>query len=524
MGIVSFVNTMRQSNALDSRKMICRVWAKVIATILLGGGLSVSAAPNLSRHVVLVVWDGMRPDFVSERNTPVLWKLARAGTTFRNHHAVYPSATEVNGVALATGAYPNRNGIIANYEFRPEIDKTRMIHSEDRMAVRKGDELSGGKYVALPTLAENVRAAGLTSFVSAAKPVGLLQDRHELISLGDGAWVLGPLGGFANSDKAPAAERDRQATVALTDSLSRKKQANFSLLWLSEPDDTEHKFAPGSKEALAAMTSSDENLGRILAALDRNHARESTDVLIVSDHGFSTIQRSVDLRKILKDAGFDVVTQFTSEPKPGQIMLVGQGGSALFYVIEHDAAVIRHVVEFLQQSDFAGPIFTRGPVEGTFGFDQARIDSPHAPDVEMAFRWNNSKNQFGIPGMIDADWNRKAGQGTHATLSQFDMHNLLIAVGPAFRSGLTDDLPSGNVDLAPTIYRILGITSPQPLDGRVLSEAMANLNDVVPQSETKTVEATREFPAGKWRQTLKVSRAGSTIYLDQANGAFEPKR
>ena len=31
------------------------------------------------RHVVVIVWDGMRPDFVSEQNTPALWKLARSG-------------------------------------------------------------------------------------------------------------------------------------------------------------------------------------------------------------------------------------------------------------------------------------------------------------------------------------------------------------------------------------------------------------------------------------------------------------
>ena len=74
--------------------------------------------------------------------------------------------------------------------------------------------------------------------------------------------------------------------------------------------------------------------------------------------------------------------------------------------------------------------------------------------------------------MIDADWQRKAGEGTHATLSRFDMHNTLIAAGPDFRRGEIVDLPSGNVDLAPTILRILGITSPQQIDGRILSEAM----------------------------------------------------
>ena len=76
-------------------------------------------AAKPERHVLIVVWDGMRPDFVSEQNTPTLWKLAREGVTFRNHHAVYPSATNVNGTAMVTGLYPGKSGIIANHVFRP---------------------------------------------------------------------------------------------------------------------------------------------------------------------------------------------------------------------------------------------------------------------------------------------------------------------------------------------------------------------------------------------------------------------
>src|SRR5262249_44836510 len=111
--------------------MIFRILTKLIAAILTAWGASVSAAPNPPRHVLLVVWDGMRPDFVTEKTTPVLWSLTREGVTFRNHHAVYPCATEVNGVAIVTGTYPSHSGIIANYQFRPEIDKMKMIHSED---------------------------------------------------------------------------------------------------------------------------------------------------------------------------------------------------------------------------------------------------------------------------------------------------------------------------------------------------------------------------------------------------------
>jgi arylsulfatase A-like enzyme len=258
--------------------------------------------------------------------------------------------------------------------------------------------------------------------------------------------------------------------------------------------------------------------------LDQRGARETTDVFVVSDHGFSTIERSVDLRKILSGAGFTAKTEFTDEPKAGEIMLVGNGGSVLFYVVQHDPATTRRLVEFLQKSDFAGVIFTKEPMQGTFGLDQAKIDSQHAPAVVMAFRWNDSKNPFGIAGMIDADWQRGAGKGTHATLSRFDMHNTLIAAGPDFRAGQLDDLSTGNVDLAPTILRILGITPPQKLDGRVLSEAMINIDMPALKPETKTIEATKNFPSGTWRQSLQTSRVGSTIYLDEAKGIFVPKR
>ena len=125
--------------------------------------------------------------------------------------------------------------------------------------------------------------------------------------------------------------------------------------------------------------------------------------------------------------------------------------------------------------------------------------------------------------MIDADWQRAAGKGTHVTLSRFDMHNILIVAGPDFRRGETDDLPSGNIDLAPTILQVLGIKLPQQLDGRILSEAKANLNAPAAKAETRMIEATKDFPSGAWRQSLKISRVGSTIYLDEGTGTLTPK-
>jgi arylsulfatase A-like enzyme len=490
-----------------------------------------------SRHVLVVVWDGMRPDFVSQENTPALWKLANEGVVFRNHHAVYPSATNVNGTALVTGVYPGHSGVIANHDYRPEIDHKHSIDVEIPAVVEKGDELFDGKYISVSTMAELVRRAGGRTAIAAAKTVGLLLDRHvdhgrgkNCVTLFAGKSLpreaLAPIADALGPFPSAHLQQDAWTTKALTDFLWKDGVPAFSLLWLGEPDLTQHESAPGAPPALAAIKSSDENLATVLSALDQRRARETTDVFVVSDHGFSTIERSVDLRKILNGAGFTAKTEFTDEPKAGEIMLVGNGGSVLFYVVQHDPATTRRLMEFLQQSDFAGVIFTKEPMQGTFGLDQAKIDSPHVPDVVMAFRWNDLKNHFGVPGMIDADWQRRAGEGTHATLSRFDMHNMLIAAGPDFRRGQMGDLPSGNVDLAPTVLRILGLTSAQQLDGRVLSEALVKLDPATAElkPETKTIEATKDFPTGTWRQSLQISRVATTIYLDEGNGAFVPKR
>ena len=505
------------------------------------------------RHVVVVVWDGMRPDFVTEQNTPTLWNLAREGITFRNHHAVYPSATMVNGTAIVTGVYPGKNGIIANHVYRPDIDPHHSIDVELPAVVKKGDEVSGGKYILVPTIAELVQHAGGRTVIASAKTVGLLLDRQADVGTAKNCVTLfagkslpaeiipsitATLGPFPSGHL----QQDAWTTKAMTDCFWKDGVPALSVLWLGEPDLTQHESAPGAPAALAAIKSADENLAAVLSALDQRDARGRTDVFIVSDHGFSTIKRSVDLRRILNDAGFTAKieelriakdgnqsaggirdkTEFNDQPKPGDIMLAANGGSVLFYVVGHDKKLIRRLVEFLQQSDFAGVIFTKEPMEGTFGLTQALIQRGDAPDVVMAFRWTDLQNQFGVTGEIDADWQRAAGKGTHATLSRFDMHNTLIAAGPDFKRGQTDDLPTGNVDLVPTILQILGIKVPHQMDGRILSEAVAAPTSLLPapKPEAKSIEARKDFPSGTWRQTLKISRVGSTIYLDEGNGAF----
>jgi predicted AlkP superfamily pyrophosphatase or phosphodiesterase len=490
--------------------------------------------PN-DRHVVVVVWDGMRPDFVTEANTPALCKLAQEGVTFKQHHSVYITATNVNGTAMATGVFPNRNGILANREFRPAIDPRNVFDNADPAIIKKADEVTGGKYVAAPTIAEIVRAAGRKTAVVGTKSVVFLHDRQAEwtdasfknsikfaaapmpTALRDETLRL--LGPFLTGPGKTSDERNRYATRALTEVMWRDEQPAFSLLWLSDPDQAEHDTSPGSEACVAAVRSSDRNLALVLDALEKKNWRESTDVFVVSDHGFSTVERAIDFTAELRKAGFDATASFRETPKRGQIITADNAGTILFYVIEHDREVVARLVEWLQRSDFAGVIFPREKFEGTFPLETVRANTADAPDVMVSLRWNKKSNGFGVAGQIIADNARPAGQGTHATLSEFDVHNMLIAAGPDFRERTALTLPSSNLDLAPTILRLLGLEPPQKLDGRILLEAMeekAERTEVL----SKTMRATRKFPSGEWEQHLRVSLVGETIYIDEGNGAF----
>ncbi len=489
-------------------------------------------------HVVVVVWDGMRPDLVTEKNAPTLFALARSGVFFKNNHAAYPSSTNVNGAVLATGFSPGHNGIVANQEYRPEIDPAKPFDTSDFPALDGSDPQVVAKLLAVPTIPEILQAAGHWTAVAGSKPVAQLFDRArtrtseaakkstvvyrgKILPAGAGARVTSALGPFPVRKTFPNESEDDWTTKALTNVLWRDEIPKFSLLWLSEPDLTEHETALGAPAAMAAIKSSDRNLAKVLAALKAKDALTTTDIFVVSDHGFSTVGITVDVAAQLRAAGLDAVRAFKQTPKRGQILVVSLGGTVTFYVVEHDPAVIAKLVDALQRSDFAGVIMTRVRDPGTFTFAQAKVASPTAPDVIVACHWNDQPNEFGIAGQMTSDIGRSEGHGSHSTLSPHDMKNTLIASGPDFRRGWENETPSGNIDLAPTVLWLLGLKAPRPMEGRVLREAFAG-SQATPAIAPKNAEAQRRIGDRIWRQHLSGVTVDGVTYFLEGDGTSTP--
>ncbi len=516
-------------------------WLFVTALV----GLLAVAAPNASatakaEHIVLIVWDGMRPDFVTEKNAPNLTALSRSGVFFNNNHAAYTSSTNVNGAVLATGDAPERTGIIANQEYRPEIDPLKPFDTSDcpKFDDPKSDVIV--HYLGAPTIAELVQKAGFRTAVAGSKPVAQLFDRarqresdaarqsavvyrgHFLPKKIEKA-VTKTVGAYPNEKFFPRSAENAWTTRALTEFMWKNEVPKFSLLWLSEPDLSQHEFGPGSPNALAAIKSDDDNLGRVLEALRAKNALATTDIMVVSDHGFSTIHRSFDVAKLLREAGFDAVRAYSGKPKPGQILVLTLGGSVSFYIAGHDGAVLEKLIDFLQRSKFAGVILTRAPHPGTFTYAQAQVNSANAPDLLVANRWSARPYEFGTEGEIASDLGKNAGQGSHSTFSPYDLNNTLIASGPDFRQGWKEETPTGNIDVAPTIMHLLGLEPPEPPDGRVLLEALRDGGEA-PVSNPQDLAAERDLGESVWRQTLRLTTVGSSRYFLEGNGGRASKQ
>ena len=112
-----------------------------------------------------MVWDGLRPDLVTQRDTPNLFRMAREGVRFDRHHSIFPTLTMVNATALATGAPPGVNGLVGNnfyLEPSPETPKGQVVSAEGPKAILNlnGATAFKGRLIGLDTIAQEVAREG----------------------------------------------------------------------------------------------------------------------------------------------------------------------------------------------------------------------------------------------------------------------------------------------------------------------------------------------------------------------------
>jgi arylsulfatase A-like enzyme len=566
----------------------------------------VPPAPPPGRSVIIVVWDGLRPDAVTAADTPNLARLRDAGVDFTDNHATYPTFTMMNAASFATGAFSDATGYYGNVLWQPAatgndaaarpVDFRQPVFTEDYAVL---DDLNGPnkQLLLVDTLFDAAQRAGMVTlaigkggaaYLQDAGRGGLILDERTALPLGfarelqaagvalppttpnayaSGELVLGPDNGNPVEFKpiqrlkegvspdptddtgSPYKRALEYLFTTYLDHVLPDKHPRLTVLWLRDPDTTEHNYGIGSPNWHDAMRANDQLLGRLVARLEALHGSDTTDLLVVSDHGHSNVSGPLDrfplrairdgavadidphgysvsgmvrLADLLRRAGFTafdglgctlnfgtgirqdntpvypVLTdgdgsicgkegqkyqappyKVPAELPPGSLVVAVNGGSDYIYVPDHDPALLRKTVGFLQSRAEVGAIFIDdryGPVPGTMplGAIHARNAAGKNPDIILSYDHDENAVIEGTRGIeIAGMLNGASYRGMHGSFSPRDVHNILIAAGPDFRRGFRDPLPTGNVDVAPTVARILGVPLPHA-QGRTLFEAMAH--------------------------------------------------
>jgi arylsulfatase A-like enzyme len=387
----------------------------------------------------------------------------------------------------------------------------------------------------------------------------------------DGKVAIAARDSADTTQGAPEDAANKYMMSVYTQYILPQKKPMLSLIWFRTPDNVEHGYGPGSANMKAGLRSQDARLGELIAALRANGMDSTTNIVVVSDHGHSSVSgpvatfplraitasttvpsggvstasigaadpngysfsgdvRSADLLTYRGFAAYDGSGCSTSAmygitadgkpvipvkvdttgslcgsantkyqaisaglakpvasfkvPAPGSlpangIVVAANGGSDYFYVPGHDAATVQKLVTFLQQREEYGAIFVDsryGNIPGTLSMAQVNLENAKRqnngqPDVVVSFTWDYNTSVQGMPGI---EFESVGGQrGMHGSFGISDVHNTLIANGPSFLANKVVTTPSGNVDVAPTVAYLLGLSMPQA-DGRVLNEGLAN--------------------------------------------------
>ncbi len=165
-------------------------------------------------------------------------------------------------------------------------------------------------------------------------------------------------------------------------------------------------------------------------------------------------------------------------PKPipaGAIVVAANAGSDYLFVPDGNLDTVKAAVMSLQSRLQFGAIFVsdkHGEIAGTLPMSLIKTESSgngRAPDIIVSFNYDENVAVAGKSGVSYASSvNRR---GDHGSFSPTDTHISLMASGPDFKSGFDDTLPTANVDIAPTVARILQFSMPA-VQGRVLEEAL----------------------------------------------------
>ena len=441
-------------------------------------GLLASGARAADRLVVLISIDGLASYYLDDpkADMPTIRRMAREGASAGRMKCALPTVTWPNHTTLATGVFPGRHGVIANsYWDRKEGKSVALIPDP----LFDKDEI-----VKVPTIYDVAHDAGLKTagicwpasrnaktldwtvpdifpdelFQKCSTPKFLEELRAEHIPFDmQETWCKAPGGGV---------QRDwmyaRMTRLAI-----RKLRPNLVLLHLMETDHVQHGKGPKTPDAYWACSHEDDRVRDVLEACEAEFPGRAT-IFVTSDHGFIPYTREIKPNVALRKAGLLAVEGGKITKRDATAL--GQGSSTFIYVLDRArrAEILKKLPELFRGVEGLDEIVELKD------FGKYHLVSPDK-DPRMADLVLTCKDGFSFNDGATGDdvvTPPSALKGSHGCSPNHPMmYATFVAWGAGIQPGVK--LPEvNNVDVSPTIARLLGLTM-KDVDGRVLNEILA---------------------------------------------------
>jgi len=258
------------------------------------------AEPEAPRTVVLVSIDAFRADYLSPEATPNLARIAREGVHAAWMNPSYPSLTFPNHYTLATGLRPDHHGVIHNRMTDAEIGDFAVA---DRKALADG-RWWGGEPIWVTAERQGVRSASW-AWPGSSAPIGGVHPSR---------WV-------AYDESVPAARRIDDVLAWLDAPRSQRPQ--FVAVYFEQLDKAGHDHGPDSPEVKRTLGELDAVIGRLHDGLAVRGMLDTTDLIVVSDHGMATVGpgHAIGVEQMIAPSIATVVSDGQSigvQPLPGR--------------------------------------------------------------------------------------------------------------------------------------------------------------------------------------------------------------
>lgn len=373
--------------------------------------------------VILISWDGVRYDYPDLDNYPSLQRMARDGIRATKLIPVYPADTFPAHVSIATGTYPDRHGIVNN-QF---MDRRQ------------------GRY------SYSADANWLL-----AEPLWIAAERQG-IKAATYFWV--------GSETAWHGQRASYSITPFDNSHSATQKVDKILEWLSLPeterpqlimsywrgtDHSGHTKGPDHPDIRTDLKQQDEQLTRLMAAIDIMNLWPITTLMLVSDHGMTQIKEFVALGDILETVGIKAT------------ILGGASLQHLFFDNTSDRDRAKKALS--SKSELRVILPTDADADERYIHPQRSGDLIVTVEPPLAFgKISPAKQKMHELMAKLKGWNY-GGHGYNPHIYEH-MHGIFFAYGRNIQPQQT--LKSVHqIDVAATVTTLLGITPPLHSEGR----------------------------------------------------------